>query len=272
MQAVLGIAVSDAALLRAFAEAHPRQLDVLGASGASSGTWGLGFHAHGEMLIKKGPMSRGTVIGRHLKDIRARHVVLVADGDSESRHLEERCPLRYRDWLFAMTGGGSLGPDFGKKVQTELPTYAFSQKRHPTAEEAVMMVIMDALERQNARDTRDLTTRAIQRAIGQAAERLRRLAPAPEAVVVLHVPGHLFAFGVGRPLWLSRFKGAGEQRGRGTPNLGIEPARPGRVGRNDHLRAVLVADHQSDGGAWEEVASTLAVEVDAACDVQPFPI
>lgn len=261
MQAVLGIAVSDAALLRTFADAHQRQLDVLAASGAESGTWGLGFHAHGEMLIKKGPMTRGTVIGKHLKDIRARHLVLVADGDSEARHLEERCPLRYRDWLFAMTGGASLGADFGRKVQLELPTYAFSQKRHPTAEEAVMMVVMDSLERQNARDTRDLTTRSIQRAVGFAAERVRRLASAPEAVVVLHVPGHLFAFGVGRPVSIARFKGSGEA-----------VVRPGRLGRNDHLRAVLVADETTEGAAWEQVGLELAVQVDVACDVQPFPI
>lgn len=261
MQAVLGIAVSDAALLRVFADAHPRQLDVLAASGATSGTWGLGFHAHGEMLIKKGPMTRGTVIGKHLKDIRARHLVLVADGDSEARHLEERCPLRYRDWLFAMTGGGSLGPDFGKKVQADLPTYAFAQKRHPTAEEAVMMVIMDALERQNARDTRDLTTRAIQRAIGFAAEKLRKLAASPETVVLLHVPGHMFAFGVGRPVAIARFRGVGDTN-----------VRPGRLGRNDHLRAVLVADQTTEGAAWEHVGRELAVQVDVACDVQPFPI
>lgn len=262
MQAVLGFAVSDAALLRTFADAHPRQLDVLGASGATSGTWGIGFHAHGEMLIKKGPMTRGTAIQRHLKDVRARHVVLVADGDSEARHLEDRTPLRYRDWLFAMTGGPSLGPDFAKRVQTALPTYAFSQKRHPTAEEAVMMLLMDALERQNARDTRDLTTRAIQRAVAAAAERLRAFAKDPAVVVLLHVPGHLFAFGVGAPVWLARFKGAGAE----------PPTRDRRPGRNDHLRAVIVADHRGEGPAWEELSQSLAVEVDAACDVQPFPI
>ncbi|MCC6625672.1 MAG: hypothetical protein IT385_30840 [Deltaproteobacteria bacterium] len=259
MQAVLGLAVSDASLLRTFAEAHPRQLDVLAAAGATQGSWGLGFHAHGEMLIKKGPLTRGTSLGRHLKDIRARHIVLVADGDSDNRHLEERCPLRYRDWLFAMTGGASLGPDFPRRVQAELPTYAFSGKRHPTAEEAVMMVIMEALERQNARDTRDLTTRAIQRAIGLAAERLRGLAERPEIVVMLHLPAFLFAFGIGRSVWIARFRGAGDG------------GRPGRVGRNDHLRAVLVGDHPGEAAAWEAVGQGLAIEVDAACDVQPFP-
>jgi len=259
MQAVLGLAVSDASLLRAFAEAHPRQLDVVAAAGVTAGTWGLGFHAHGEMLIKKGPMTRGTTIVRHVRDIRARHLVLVADGDSEQRHLEERCPLRYRDWLFAMTGGPSLGAGFGKRVQAELPTYAFSTKRHPTNEEAVMMVVMDALERQNARDTRDLTTRAIQRAIGGAAERLRALADKPEAVVLLHVPGHLFAFGAGRPVWLARFRGTGDT------------GRPARLRGNDHLRAVLVADHPGEGASWEQVGASLGVEIDAGCDVQPFP-
>lgn len=259
MQAVLGLAVSDASLLRMFAEAHPRQLDVLAAASATRGMWGMGFHAHGEMLIKKGPLTPSTSIVKHLKDIRARHVVLVADGDSDNRHLEEHCPLRYRDWLFAMTGGASLGADFAAKVQAELPTYAFSEKRHPTAEEAVMMLVMDALERQNARDTRDLTTRAIQRALGSAAERLRGLADKPDAVVMLHVHGLLFAFGAGRALWIARFRGVGDA------------VRPGRTGRNDHLRAVLVADHPGEGAAWEQVGLGLGVEVDVACDVQPFP-
>ena len=175
VQSLIGLAVSDAALLRAFAEAHRGVLDVTASwPGPPSGMWGIGFHAHGEMLVRKGPLrdrkgTEGGLVAGHLRDIRARHVVIVAERHDVMHKLEDCSPLRYRDWLFAATGADSLGAGFAERVQAQLPTYAFSTKRYPTADEAVMMLIMSALERMNARDTRDLTTRAIQRALGAAA-------------------------------------------------------------------------------------------------------
>lgn len=264
MQRMLGVAVSDAALLRTFAEAHSKPLEIATPAGPHEGVWGIGFHSHGEMLTKKGPMNRGASMLKHLRDVRARHVVLVSDTDAPSRHLDDRVPLRYRDWLFAMTGEATLGADFARAVQAELPTYAFSQKRQPSPEEAALMVFMDALERVNARDTRDLTTRAIQRAVAVAAAKIRTLSPDAAALFMLHVPGTLITLGIGRPVWVARFRGAGEVVRHPHP----AHARPAR---SEHLKAVLIGDRTSDGVPWEPLGEGLAAELDAGCDVLPFP-
>jgi len=268
MQALVGLTVSDAALLKTFAEAHVRELDVAAAIPRPSphGTWGIGFHAHGEMLVRKGPLrglesaATGAIVSR-FKDVRARHVVLSAEARAEARKLEDCAPLRYRDWLFAASGAHTLGPGFAERVQAELPTYAFAGKRGATADEATMMLIMSVLERMNARDTRDLTTRAIQRAIGVAAERLRALAGdhRPELMVMLHVDGCLFTFAIGRPIWVARFRGTGEA------------ARPGRLMRHEHLRALLIGDRTTDAPIWEQLPAGLAAEVDASCELVQFP-
>jgi len=267
MQALVGLAVSDAALLKAFSESQRRVLDLTAhwdASTSRNSMWGIGFHAHGEMLVRKGPL-RGNLPGAmagHLKDVRARHVVLVAEVHDTTRKLEDCSPLRYRDWLFAATGADTLGPTFPAQVQSELPTYAFSTKRHPTHDEAVMMLVMAALERMNARDTRDLTTRAIQRALGVAAERLRGLADDAnkvELLVTLHVNGHLFVFAIGRPIWIARFRGTGDV------------VRPGRFTRNEHLRALVIGDRTTDAAVWEQLSPGLGAEVDIACDLVQFP-
>lgn len=271
MQVLVGLAVSDASLLKTFAEAHTRELDVAAAIPRASphGTWGIGFHAHGEMLVRKGPLrslesggagAPGSIVS-HLKDVRARQVVLTAEARAEARKLEDCAPLRYRDWLFSATGADSLGPGFAERVQAELPTYAFAAKRGATADEAVMMLIMASLERMNARDTRDLTTRAIQRAIGAAAQRLRALAGdhRPELLALLHVNGHLFAFAIGRPMWVARFRGTGEA------------ARPGRLMRHEHLRALLIGDRTTEAASWEQLPAGLAAEIDTSCELVQFP-
>jgi hypothetical protein len=277
-QALIGLAVSDASLLRAFAEAHSQVLDLhagwdVGA--ARHGMWGLGFHAHGEMLVRKGPLrtlagsptaaapslSAAGLIAQ-LRDVRARHLVLVAEQAEAQKKLEECSPLRYRDWLFATTGADTLGAGFAERVQATLPTYAFSHKHHPSHDEAVMMLMMAALERMNARDTRDLTTRAIQRAIGVAAEELRTLAEDVARVALLamlHVNGNLFVMAIGRPIWLARFRGTGDA------------ARPGRLMRHDHLRALVIGDRTRAEVAWEELPPGLGAEIDGGCEVIQFP-
>ncbi len=266
-QALIGLAVSDASLLKAFAETHHEVLELHAGwdlQGARHGVWGLGFHAHGEMLVRKGPLRTLTAEGliAQLRDVRARHLVLVAEQHEAGKKLEDCSPLRYRDWLFATTGAATLGAGFAERVQAELPTYAFSHKRHPSHDEAVMMLMMAALERMNARDTRDLTTRAIQRAIGAAAEDLRRLAEAHERVsllATLHVNGNLFIMAIGRPIWIARFRGTGDA------------ARPGRLPRHDHLRALVIGDRTPAEVAWEELPRGLGAEIDGACELIQFP-
>lgn len=263
MQTLIGMAVSDVALLKAFAEGHQQVLDVTsGLTPGERGTWGVGFCAHGEMLVRKGPLSslREGGVAPHLRDIRARHVLLFAETSALAKKLEDCSPLRYRDWLFAATGTETLGPSFAETVQAKLPTYAFSTRRHPGADEAVMMLIMAALERANARDTRDLTTRAIQRAVGVAAGQLLEIGgPDIAMLAMLHVSGHLFAFSLGRPLWMTRFRGTGDA------------ARAGRLPRHEHLRALVIGDRTGVGN-WEELPAGLGVEVDSTCEIKTFPI
>ncbi len=262
MQTLIGLVVSDVALLKAFAEGHKQVLDVTSGLAADRGTWGVGFHSQGEMLIRKGPLTalKETGVAPHLKDIRARHVMLFAETSTHAKKLEDCSPLRYRDWLFAATGADSLGAGFAEAVQARLPTYAFSTRRQPGNDEAVMMLTMAALERQNARDTRDLTTRAIQKAVGIAAGQVAELAPSDASfLAMVHVSGHLFAFALGRPLWLQRFRGTGDA------------ARAGRLPRHEHLRALVIGDKTGEG-VWEEVPLGLGVEVDASCEVHTFPL
>ncbi len=265
MQTLIGLAVSDASLLKAFAEGHRDVLDVtaqLGDLTGQRGTWGIGFHAHGEMLVRKGPLNtlREGGVAPHLRDIRARHVALYAETTDVAKKLEDCSPLRYRDWLFAATGAETLGPGFAEAVQAMLPTYAFSTRHQPGNDEALMMLAMNALEKKNARDTRDLTTRAIQKAIAQASVDVLALAPKDVSVLaMLHVSGHLFAFGVGRGLSLQRFRGTGEA------------ARAGRLPRHDHLRALVIGDRTAEG-TWEAIDQGLGVEVDSSCEIHTFPL
>lgn len=265
MQTLIGLAVSDVSLLKAFAEGHQETLDVtatLGDVRGARGTWGVGFHSHGEMLVRKGPLTslRAGGVAPHLRDIRARHVMLYGETVDVAKKLEDCSPLRYRDWLFAATGAESLGEGFPQIVQERLPTYAFSTRRQPGHDEALMMLAMSALEKKNARDTRDLTTRAIQRAIGAVAGELVALGQdKAQVLAMLHVAGHLFAFTLGRPLWVQRFRGSGE------------PARAGRLPRHDHLRAMVLGD-RTGAGAWEELPAGLGVEVDATCELTTFPL
>lgn len=267
-QVLIGLAVSDASLLRAFVEAHPKILELQrrweGNQPPARGMWGIGFHTHGEMLVRKGPLQGLGAHGMisHLRDVRARHVVLVAELSPAPKKLEDCSPLRYRDWLFAATGADTLGPGFAQKVQQTLPTYAFSSKRHPGNDEAVMMLLMAELERLNARDTRDLTTRMIQRALASATGQLRALSDDPARIglmTMLHVRGHLFALALGRPLSVARFRGTGEV------------ARPGRLTRHRHLKALVIGDRVDESVAWEELPPSLAAEIDTGCNLVQFP-
>lgn len=243
MQRLLQLAVSDASLLGTFAASVRRNLDgPASATTPTTGTWGMGLSMSGELLVRKGPLGAGFTPSRILSDLRARQVLLAVDSAPTPRHLEERPPLRHRDWLFAASGTTSLGPGFAAAAQALLPTYAFSHRRFPENGEALMMLLMAGLERANARDIRDLTTRAVQRGLADGVRVIRRVmaetrvSETPPGVVVgLHLDGWLFTLPIGRPAWYTVHHGTGPD------------PRPGRPPRHEHLRGLVVSDAPPEG-------------------------
>jgi len=103
MQRLTGVVVNDASLMASFAKLYADTVDVSDAG--ARGTWGLGFHGNGEMLVKKAPLGGAIGPAAVLAGVRARHVVLAANGDPAPRRtVEDAQPLRYRD-----CGGAGLG-------------------------------------------------------------------------------------------------------------------------------------------------------------------
>lgn len=261
MQRLTGMVVSDAALLPSFVELHAELADV--SDLGRHGSWGLGFHGNGEMLIKKAPLSGMASPAAVLAKVRARHVVLVADGDPGPRRtIVDGQPLRYRDWLFAASGTESLADDFVARVQETTTSTSFAAKRAATPEEAVMMVFIDALYRGHARDTRKVPVSTLYEAIGEASARLHELAGDKRLslAVLLHAHALLFAVPLGRPLFVTRFSGASHGRA----------GRTAEARRLAHLRAVAVSDRMVGNDRWTNLLTPVQVGVE--CEVTPFDI
>ncbi|TNF29421.1 MAG: hypothetical protein EP329_15795 [Deltaproteobacteria bacterium] len=261
MQRLTGVVVSDATLLASFVGLHADLMDV--SDLGRRGTWGLGFHGNGEMLIKRAPLGGMARPAEVLATVRARHVVLSADGDPGPRRtLVEAQPLRYRDWLFAASGTSTLGDDFVARVQETTTSTSFAAKRGATPEEALMMVFIDALYRGHARDTRKLPVATLREAIAEGSARLRELAGAERLslAVLLHAHEQLFAVPLGRPLFVNSFSGASHGR----------TERTAEARRLAHLRAVAVSDHMVGNDRWTNLETPAHVGID--CEVSSFPI
>lgn len=255
MQRLIQIAVSDASLLPAFTASIAPTLDTLGAVG-DRGTWGIGEVRGQEPLVRKGPLTSGFSTAQVIGALRSRQALFSADGSPSPRHLDERQPLRYRDWIMAASGLDALGPGFAEAAQRRLPTYAFSQRRFPEASEAVMMLLMAALERKNARDLRDLTTRSVRAGLAEGVQAIReviaetRVSEArPGIAIGLAVDGVLFFLPIDCPAWLKAYHGTG-----------ADP-RPGRPPRNDHLRAIVLSDGPALGEDATQVPPGWGIEV-----------
>jgi hypothetical protein len=259
MQRLIQIAVSDASLLPAFATSVAPTLDGLadvGGGGHGPGTWGIGEVRGGEPLVRKGPLASAATPSRLLSELRARQALYAADGAQLPRHLDERQPLRYRDWIMAASGLDTLGPGFAEAAQRRLPTYAFSQRRFPEASEAVLMLLMAALERRNARDLRDLTTRSVRVGLADGVAVIREVIAEtrasetrPGLVIGLAIDGVLFFLPIDRPAWLKAFHGTG-----------ADP-RPGRPPRNEHLRAIVLSDGPGLGEDATQIPLGWGIEV-----------
>jgi len=259
MQRLTGVVVSDAALLASFVELHTDLVDVTDLG--RCGMWGLGFHGNGEMLVKKAPLGGMAKPSTVLSGVRARQVVLAADGDPAPRRtLVDAQPLRYRDWLFAVSGTKALGAEFVARVQAETSSTSFAVKRGATPEEAVMMVYIDALYRGHQRDTRKVPTETLREAIGEGTARLGELAGDArlEAAVMLHAHDLLFAVPVGRPLFAVEFSPDSRGRADRTPE----------ARRLAHLRAVVLSDHAAGDHEWKTLEGPVQAGVD--CELVPF--
>ena len=267
MERLIGLVINDAALLGEFAALHKRDLDV--AAGVGRGRWGMGFHGHGELLVKKAPLTRPFDAAEVLAGVRARLVVLAAQPDDRAREPEEAQPLRHRDWLFAATGTRALPEDFVTRVQASRGGSAFAIKPSAAPEEALQMALMSALFRANVRDARELTTIGVRRTLSTAAAELRALGgdtPLPPLAIVLHSDGYLFALALGRPLYVAHFKGLEQDEPR---RRGAGRVRP----RFDHLKAVVLTDGPPEGAkGYEKTGDWVGVEIGVDCKVAQFDL
>jgi|GEM_PF-1321456 len=262
MQRLIQLAVSDASLLPAFVASMAVPLDALVADAPPGGSWGVGEVVGGDILIRKGPLRAPFRPSQLLAETRARQLVVCLDTTKDPRHLDERQPLRHRDWLVTASGVDSLGPGFAAAAQAILPTYAFSHRQFPNPAEALMMLMMAALERRNARDIRDLTTRSIRRGIADGVKIIREVMAEtrveetrPGVVLSLAIDGFLFVVPIDSPAWVATFHGTGPD------------PRPNRSPLNEHLRAVIVSDGAGVGPGAALVPPGRAVEI--GLDVEP---
>lgn len=256
MQRLIGVVVNDATLLGALAERYAGAFD-LGSLGGR-GFWGLGFRGNGELLIKRSPLTAATEAVAALGDVRARHVVLAADGAPTSRRLlEDAQPLRYRDWLFAASGTDALDDAFVAAARGASRLSSFGSRPGVTPDEALMLVFMDALYAGHVRDTRKLEPVTLAAAVVAGVARVRELAgdAADALAVCLCGHEHLYATSLGRPLHRAVVTGEGWAR----------EARSASARQQAHLRGVIISDAPgADGLAWEPLADGVVVGPDAS--------
>lgn len=257
MQRLTALTCSDPALMADLARANPEAVDV--AAELSAGSWGVGFYGHGELLVRKIPARSGPTPLSLVANVQARHVVLVADDRSPRPFRGETSqPMRYRDWLFAMSGGSELGAELVTAVDRRLAGFVVRAARGGTAPEAVMMLFMDALHRATLLDARLLSTHGVRRALAVAANTLAELAGDRQALdlaVTLHARSYHFAVGLGRPLYVQKLQGyPGSSRGQ-------RRRRPG-------LKSVVITDRLL--GAGRLIEPWHGVEVTAEGEVLDF--
>lgn len=214
--------------------------------GITRGGWGLGYHQHGEMLVRRQPL-RGPV-DTSAMIAKAQRPHLVAWAGPPSRRpfrLDQILPARYRNWLFASTGGSELGDDFVARVTEHVRGFTAHGRTLSGVPEAVMLVFMKALQSVGELDRRGFATLGVTEGIRCGAQALRGLLGAAwerlSLAVLLHVKGLTFGLALGRPLYRIAFEG-------------LEVARPDRVLRRGpvaHLRATVLTDGAAAAGHAE---------------------
>jgi glutamine amidotransferase len=205
VERILAWTVNDRGASAPLLETFRLALDPLGpARSAARGAFGLGFHHQGEILVKKGPFSGPLDLVERLSRVPARTVVAAVNDDrAAAREIDRIQPLRYRNWLFAMSGTASLTQAFFDAASRHLAGFITPGRFVGTVAEAAMMVFMRAFHAVGELDHRGLSTHGIVQAIRNAVATFGRLAgddPRPETAFVLHVEGHTFGVALGAPL------------------------------------------------------------------------
>jgi len=251
IQRLACLSISDPAYLDGFLEAHGDLADV--AAGFSSGGWGLGLWRAGEMLTRKTPVNASFDGLSVLRTSQARQCVLVADANAALRSSRATMqPLRFRDWVFGVTGTVADVDAFTERARRELAGFG---KAGPTLPDLVMTTMMHALYRANVLDRRPLSTTAYHTAMTRGLERLREFAGGDDDVLslafVMHVEGSLLLGSAGRPLRVHRCSA------------------PGRRSRRRPLWSATVVTDAGDGG---EVFEWSGLEIDSHGETRPFQI
>ncbi len=259
-QRLVALGVNDVTLLDAVIEHYRGLLDT--AAGLRRGAWGLGFFGSGELLVRKCPILRDFDGLRFLRGLTARHLLVVGDEAAASPFRPDAAqPMRFRDWLFAMSGGLGLGESFKDAVEESLDGFVAKAVRTGTRHEAVMVVLMEALYRANTMDVRSFTRELLHGALADGVSRAAELAGGRQALdvaMVLHSGSRLFALSAGRPLWLVR-----------GPEVAPD-ARGGGLARHRHLKVALVTDR--DPGGAEPLPPWTGVEIADTCEPIPFAL
>lgn len=199
MQRLVALTISDPEQLGAFAQEHAAIVDV--AAGATTGGWGLGFYGGGEMLVHITPVSAHRSAAEVLKTVRSRQLVLVADSAASlvsSRRAMQ--PLRYRDWVFAMSGGPAAPEPFVAAARAEVARFGSAGATVP---EATLMVLMETLHRRGVLDGRAPTAEPVRRALAEGVARVAAMSGGASSCAMsalLLLRGKLFALAAGRPL------------------------------------------------------------------------
>ncbi len=252
MERALGLVTNDKAFVPALIGRHRDLFDIT--AGITRGGWGLGFHRHGEILVKKGPIRRSLDNAAEMAAAAPRHAVAhAAERLPGPWSLNRVQPYRYRNWLWAMVGAGDLQDDLLENVTRKLHGFTAAGRWMDTPAEAVMMIFMEALHTEGELDRRVGHTRGVVRALAAGARSLAQLGGGHDALrcaALLHVKDHMFAMSLGRTLYLVPFEGLERCEGRRR-----------RVLRGDaaHVRAVALTTEPVPGA--EVLAPWSAVEV-----------
>ena len=204
MQRLACLSISDPNHLDGFLEAHGNLVDL--ADGYGGGGWGLGFWRSGEMLTRKTPIGPKLDARSLIRDSRARQCLVIADCDAKLRSSRTTMqPLRFRDWVFGVTGHHTTTEEFAPRARAALLGFG---KTEPTVPGLMMTTMMHALHRANLLDRRPLNPSAYYGPIAEGADRIRQYCgPAASELsvaFVLHIKGLFFLGSLGRPLYAYR--------------------------------------------------------------------
>ncbi len=227
VERLLGWTISDRSAREPVISSLGADLEL--GAGLHQGSWGVGFHHAGEILVKKGPVSRPPSVARTLCDVPAAHAVLSLSSErAGSRQFHRIQPLRHGRWLFALSGASSLGRDFFDAASTRLDGFLTPGRWMDSITEAAMMIFMRALHAAGELDRSGLGERGALLGLRSGVQQVLTMAGRDElegTAAFLHAEGTTWALSLGQPLSVHALDGARVSR---LPR------------RHRHVRAALV--------------------------------